>query len=248
MKAILQLIIITIFSIHVIGQKVNDSTAEKQSLDKATAAILSNSIYSQSSNKEFEGVITYKTTIVPKNKHLDLDELYKIFGKERQFYFKAGKFKWVPQNVKLEYEIYNPAIYNSFIIDKFHTSDTLFYKDMSKIPDSVISVKKSKQLTILNIPCSSAIFTVTNEREPNSKLFRTIYYPTDSLKYVNSYFDNFKAMGQGFIARYTNAIPLRMELDSKEQPFSIIYEATNIQWKELADSEFLVDEKLPVKK
>jgi hypothetical protein len=210
--------------------------------------LISNDIYAQTLNKEFEGVITYKTTIILKNKDLDLDELYKIFGKERLYYFKAGQFKWVPQNVKLEYEICNPKISKSFIIDKYHSSDTLFYQDMSTIPDSVISVKKSKQMTILNIRCSSAIFTVTNKNEPGSKLFRTIYYPIDSLKYINSYYDNFKAMGQGFIARYTNSIPLRMELDTKERPFSIIYEATNLQWKELADREFLVDDKLPVKK
>jgi hypothetical protein len=208
--------------------------------------LISNSIYSQDLNKEFEGVITYKTTIVPRKKGFNIDSLSKDFGKETLYYFKAGKFKWVPQNTTLEYEIFNPQISNSNVIDKLSSSDTLFYMDMNKSIDTVTSVKKSKEMTIVNIHCASAIFTVTIAR--GLKLLRTIYYPTDSLKYGNAYFDNFKVNGQGFIDRYTHSIPLRMELDGKGMPITIIYEATLIQWKELADSEFLLDEKLPVKK
>jgi hypothetical protein len=206
---------------------------------------VTNVIYSQTSNKEFEGIITYKTTIVLKEKGLDIDELYNVFGRERLYYFKAGQFKWMPKDVKLEYEIFNPTVSKKLIVDKYHSSDTLFYKDMNIIPDSVISVKKSKQKTILNIVCNSAVFTVMDENK--SRLFRTIYYPVATLTYANLYYEQFKAMGQSFIARYANAIPLRMELDMHERPFTIIYEATNIEWKSLADNEFLVDEKLPKK-
>ena len=39
MKAILPLFIMALFSIHVNGQKINDSAADRASLDKATAAI-----------------------------------------------------------------------------------------------------------------------------------------------------------------------------------------------------------------
>ncbi len=201
-------------------------------------------IYAQNHNKEFEGVITYKTTIILKDKNLDINDVYKVFGKERQYYVKGGHFKWVPKNIRLEYEIFNPTFSKSLIVDKYHSNDTLFYEDVSKIPDTVTSVKKGKQLTLLNIPCNSAIFTVTDESKSNSPLFRTIYYPIDSLVYAASYFDNFKAMGQSFIARYTNSIPLRMELHYKEQLFSIVYEATNIEWKKLSESEFHIDEKL----
>ena len=215
----------------------------------ALVLLTSNSIYSQGLNKEFEGVITYKTTIVLTKKgfNFNIDSLYKEFGKETLYYFKAGKFKWVPQSGSLEYEIFNPQISTSSIY-KLPSSDTLFYMDLNKSTDTVTSVKKSKKRTILNIPCNSAIFTVTDENQPAFKMFRTYYYPTDSLKYANAYFDNHKANGQGFIERYTRSIPLRMELNGKGLPILIIYEATRIQWKELADSEFLVDEKLPVKK
>ena len=204
-------------------------------------------LYGQQSVKEFEGVITYKTTITLKEKGLDIDKLYKLFGKERKYYFKAGKYKWVPQDVKLEFEIFNPTFSGSVIINKFNLNDTLFYVDMSNKGDTVASVKKGKKATVLNIPCNVATFRVTNENS-NSDLFRTIYYPIDSLAYANSYYDKFKAMGQNYIARYTNALPLRMEMDRKEQPFVIIYEATNIEWKSIPDKEFQVDGTLPVKK
>jgi hypothetical protein len=214
----------------------------------ALVLLTSNSIYSQNLNKEFEGVITYKTTIVLAKEGFNIDSLYREFGKESLYFFKAGKFKWVPQNSNLEYEIFNPQISRSNSIYKLHSSDTLFYMDLNKSTDTITSVKKSKKMTIINIPCNSAIFTVTDEKIPGFKMFRTIYYPTDSLQYANAYFDNHKANGQGFIDRYTRSIPLRMELSGKGLPILIIYEAASIQWKKLADSEFLVDEKLPVKK
>jgi hypothetical protein len=204
--------------------------------------------YAQNSHKEFEGIIIYKTTIVLEDKSLDSNALYKVFGRERQYYFKAGKFKWVPKNVRLDYEIFNPSISTSFIIDKYHSSDTLFYKDMSKIPDTVTSVKNGEQRIILNILCNSASFTVTDKNNSGSEIIRTIYYPADSLLYASAYYNSFQAMGQSFISRYTNSVPLRMELDNKEQSFSIVYEATNIEWKELSDSEFEIDKKLPSKK
>ena len=207
-----------------------------------------NELSSGESPKEFEGVITYKTTIILKDKNLDINNLYKVFGRERQYYFKKGKFKWVPKDVRLEYEIFDPTISSSMIIDKFHGNDTLFYKDLSEILDTVTKVEKGKQLSILNINCSSATFTVTDENKSDSKLFRTIYYPTDSLVYSTPYYNSLQAMGQSYISRFTNSIPLRMELDSKNQPFSIVYEATKIEWRSLSDSEFKIDETLPSKR
>lgn len=202
----------------------------------------------QNSQTEFEGVITYKTTIVIKDKSLDSNDLYRVFGRERQYYFKAGKFKWVPKNVRLEYEVFNPSVSKSEIADKFHSNDTIYYKDLGKIPDSVVAVKKGKSTTILNIPCTSAIFTVANESEGGSKIFRTIYYSQDSLQYAGIYYDGLRAMGQSFISRYTKSIPLRLELDSKEQPFSIVYEATGIEWRKLPDNLFAIDGRLPSKR
>jgi hypothetical protein len=205
------------------------------------------SVVAQTPPKEFEGKITYKTTIILKDKNLDLDELYKVFGRERTYYFKAGKFKWAPQNVRLEFEIFNPKISEKYIIDKFHSNDTLYFTDATKIPDSVISVKKTKPLKILNIKCHSAVFTIMNKEE-NSVILRTIYYPIDTLTYANHYYTNFKAMGQNFIARYTNSLPLRLELNKNDHPFSIIYEATSIEWMLLNDNEFQINESLPIKK
>jgi hypothetical protein len=208
--------------------------------------LISNSIYSQTLKKEFEGIVTYKTTIVLKKKGADVEYFYQEFGKVTRYYYKAGKFKWATDG-NLEYEIYNPAI-SPLVLDKVRSADTLYGTDISRSPDTVTSVKKTKNLTILNIPCRSAIFTVSDGNNSRINLLRTIYYPTDTLQYAKTYWDHYKASGQGFIARYTNAIPLRMELASEVLPYSIIYEATKLEWKELADSEFLVDEKLPVSK
>jgi hypothetical protein len=206
------------------------------------------SLYSQNSRPEFEGIITYKITILPKDKSLDVKELQRTYGKESLYYFKAGKFKWVPNDTRrLEYEMFNPAISPTSIIAKYRSNDTLFHRDMSKIPDSVTSVKKLKGMEILNIECSSAVFTVTNQLRSTS-IFRTVYYPKDTLVYSSTYFKMFKAMGQNFIARYTNAIPLRIEMDRTGQPFSIVYEATEVSWVSIPDKEFEVDNRLPVKR
>jgi hypothetical protein len=205
-------------------------------------------LFAQNPKGEFEGVITYQTTIVLKDKKLDIDELYKVFGKERQYFFKNGKFKWVPRNVKLEYEVFNPAVSKSFLVDKYGSNDTLFYKDMSKIPDTVTSVKKNKQTIILGIPCHSMTFAVTDADNLKATLLRTICYPIDSLTYAAAYYNNFKAMGQSFISGLTKSIPLKMIMDSEEQPFSVVYEAIDINWKPLSDNEFELDKKLPVKR
>lgn len=209
--------------------------------------LIANAAHAQSLPREFEGVITYKTTIVLKDISLNLDKLYEMFGKERQYFFKAGKYKWVPKAVKLEYEIFNPVLSPSLIIDKYHSTDTLYYRDAKKDPDTVQNVYEVASKTILNIPCHSSVFTVYNTVSKD-EIRRTIYYPSDSLQYARPYYDQHVAMGQGFIARYTKALPLRMELDMKTVPFTIIYEATKIEWKPVSDSEFAVNERLPVRK
>lgn len=213
----------------------------------ALVILVSTKIYAQTQDREFEGVITYKTTLVPKNKGIDVERFYNVFGKETLYYFKRGKYKWAPLNSELEYEIFNPAA-EPVVIDKLQQNDTLYYKDQRTTSDSITSVRSVGNMTILNIPCSSAVFALSYLPEDGPKIYRTIYYPTDSLQYAKAYYDNCLSNGQGFIARYAKSIALRMELDSPGFPFVVIYEATSLQWKELPESVFLVDEKLPVKK
>jgi hypothetical protein len=207
--------------------------------------LVSTKINSQNLQLEFEGVITYKTTIVVKNKSIDIEKLYATFGRESIYFFKSGKYKWVSKNTLFEFEIFNPDISKHSIITKYPSNDTIFLNDCSKSSDSVISVRKNKQMKILGIVCNSASFIVTN---PRNSILRTIFYPKDSLIYTNSYYEWYKSTGQNYISKYTNSIPLRLEIsDEKQQLFSVIYEAINIQRIPVLDNTFEIDTKLPIK-
>jgi hypothetical protein len=205
--------------------------------------------YSQTTNKEFEGTITYKTTIVPKVKDLDSNivrHMYKVCGRESVYYFKAGNFKWVPKNSDLEYEIFNYSK-GSVLVEKVRGNDTPRIRDIGKA-DSIVSVKKIKQKTILNILCNAAQFTVTDAAKPGAQLIRTMYYPVNGLKYQTDYYSKYKVTGNSYIAAWCKAIPLRLEVNSNAMPVIIVYEAVKIQRKPVADAEFQFDEKLAVKK
>lgn len=207
---------------------------------------LINNVYAQPSAKEFEGVITYKTTITPLVDNIDVEQLYNAFGRGREYYFRQGKFKWQPSNVKLEYEIWNPDNSSNCLIDKFHANDTLYYTEVDQIKDTVIDIRALETKRILGIDCKGFAFSV--QTKADASIFkRIIYYALDSLP-VKPYCLNFKAMGQNVVANHKLAIPLRLELISDDIPFTIIYEATNIQWKSLSDKEFAIDVNLPATK
>ena len=55
--------------------------------------------------KEFEGSVTYKVTIIPKNKSVKVGKVKKMHGSQDIFYYKNGAHKWVSKGIDFQYTI-----------------------------------------------------------------------------------------------------------------------------------------------
>ncbi len=196
---------------------------------------------------EFEGMVRYRITVSLKEGTPDTGRIYEYFGREIDFYYKKGCFKWVSKNAHLEYEIFNPLESDSTLTDKNSNNDTLFFKNVTA-QDSVTKITRIDPKKILGIPCSGAVFQLSASRKGKEPLYRTVYYPVKALPAGFTHLQRFRTAGQDVIARYCQSVPLRLELDTEDLPFTLIFEATEIRRMSLENAVFETDKSLPVKR
>jgi hypothetical protein len=195
------------------------------------------------SKNEFEGVITYRVDIELKNKRLNQTEIENYYGRNKEYFYKNGNYKWATKKAFIEYEIYNYELDPNHTITKLTNNDSLYFRDFTTSSDYVSEVDSLNIETICGIKCQGIRFTVNNNE--NHEMIRTLFFPIDSLTYPKDYYANQKAMANGDIYSIGGAIPLKLVLDNENIPFKFTYTATKIKAKALNDKEFEFNDKSP---
>lgn len=206
----------------------------------------------QPAQKEFEGVITYKSTVLPSDTTDDAKTLLRYLGRGATLYFKAGRFKWVTDPAdttrQLEYVLFNPLVSTYKSVRKIKKRDTVDISSMQVLYqiDKEIYLGVRDEKTILNYPCQGMAFQF---RSPGFKLVvhDVIMYCAPAFSFNAKAFDQIGMLYLNFFAKHCGALPLRIEIRSNNFDVCFVFEATNVAIKPIDDSMFVVDEKTPVK-
>jgi hypothetical protein len=206
----------------------------------------------QSSPKEFEGIIIYKTTIVPNDSSEDAKDLQYKFGSGHILYFKAGRFKWVSTDTSsergwsAEYKLFNPFVAPSLLIKKIKGNDTLFISDeynggISRSP----LITTLEERTVSGFKCSGTKMTYKGQFCKPSHVNISLYC-ADPFKFDATRLERMNYLRLNELAKNCGAVPLRVEFDSSWSSHIVVMEAIKVETMPIADSVFEVDAKAPM--
>jgi hypothetical protein len=187
-------------------------------------------------DKEFEGVITYSHQTIALQQGYDVEQDYKVDGKESKFYYKKGYYKWLfYPNCYVEMEMFHA--HDTVIYLKFQPNDTL-YVDLTNIPSETILEYKifPKADTILGYVCDRlTIKAKGKDSEWTRQYSYSDKFPLDPIHY-KKYTHN----SLNFIYSLIKALPLKIELIYKDRRIS--YTATQVEAKNIPNDIFFLRE------
>lgn len=186
--------------------------------------------------KEFEGIITYSHQTIALENGYDVEDDYKLDGKESKFHYKKGFYKWLfYPNCYVEMEMFHA--FDTVVYLKFQPSDTL-YVDQTKIPnETVIDYKILPNAdTILGYVCNRLVI---NTKGKNSEWTRQYSY-TAEIPINPIHFKDYVHNSLNLIYSLIKALPLKIELIYKNR--NISYTAIQVEPKILPVDLFLLKE------
>lgn len=167
--------------------------------------------FSQSGFKEFEGIIKYKHEVVAKENSYDVEYDYSAIGKQSEYYFKNGDYKFVNHDSYFKADLYKSnELRNYLILEK---SDTVFSLN-SRVADIEIvdfEIKKSATI-ILGYHCDLLTLKLKPVGGETPISYRR-YYFAQKLSIDPSHFKSCKANAYDFIFEKAKALPLQIEFE-----------------------------------
>ena len=206
----------------------------KKILISLLATMLMLSIESFAQQKDFEGVIFYKTEVKSKIETVS-DKLMKTMlaeGDNITTYIKQGNYRQVSSACDLYYIQKNQRAYY-----KFRNIDTLYYLDYTSDTSTVLNISKSKEeQTIAGFSCNSISLQTASGT--------TKYYYSTQL-YSNPEYDKNNKIGNFDVyTKETSSIWLMF--DGQTKNYSLKHSATSVEHKSIEESIFELP-KLPEK-
>lgn len=187
--------------------------------------------------QDFEGKLTYSSTYKNKNPQVSDEQLTAMMGVSQEYYIKEGNYKTVMNGSLMEWQLYINK--ENKLYTKVSSSPAALWNDGSINSDSIISVKLNKNtIEVLGYTCDELIFTCTRGIQK--------YYFNTSLKVSPPVFENHKFGNWYDFVKRSNALPLKMIIDTPEMTISC--EATQVTEIKLDASNFQLPADMPIQK
>ncbi len=195
--------------------------------------------------KEFEGVITYKVDILCDNPEA-LAYYKNTFGSKVNYYFKKGDFR--KEYYSMDNKLVRITIYKKKTNTNYHNglnNDTITFQSagIENCKIETINTKKDKT-TLLDLQCDYYKFKISNDTIVYMN-YKMEFWANSEININSDKFINFKDGGFDYIFSKTKSLPLKYSMDIGRA--KIIYTATKIDYSELKDELFYIDESKPLK-
>lgn len=179
--------------------------------------------------QNFEGKITYKNDY--KNTKIG-DELYtRIAGDTQQYFYKNGNYKSITNGTLSQWQLHLANGYK--IYNQLNFPNKIFWTDVSKNDDSIISVTISKNKeTILGYVCDEMIFETKKRTQK--------YYYNHQLSVNPKLFSNHKYFNWYDYVLRAKALPLKSIIETDD--FILTSIAIEVQRIKLEDNLFALPE------
>ncbi|MGC4103341.1 hypothetical protein [Ferruginibacter sp.] len=188
--------------------------------------------------KEFEGVISYTHLVTAIEKDYDVSSDYGYMGKQSEFYYKAGKYKWLNQNAFIEMDLFRSRDTIEFL--KMQPSDTIMYVPNNFSNERVIDYKILPHAdTVMGYVCDVLVIKAKGQGgEWTRRLSFSDKFPVDP-----AFFAHYTYNSTNVIYSLMKALPLKIELLYPNR--KITYTATKTDKKAVDDKwfEFSADTK-----
>jgi len=195
--------------------------------------------------KEFEGVITYKIDIQCDNPEA-LASYKNAFGTKINYYFKKGDFR--REFYSLDDKLVRTTIYKEKTNTNYHNglnNDTITFQSAGIENCKIETIKSKKdETTILDLQCDYNKFKISNDTIVYMN-YKMEFWTNSEIIINSDRFMNFKDGGFDYILSKTKSLPLKYSMDIGMA--KIIYTATKIDYSELKDELFSIDESKPLK-
>ena len=183
--------------------------------------------------KEFEGVITYKIDIQCDNK-------------EALAYYKNGDFR--REFYSVDNNLIRTTIYKENANNNYHfglNNDTITFQTAGIENCKIETIKSKKdETTILDLKCDYNTFKISNDTIVYMNYKMEFWTNNDIILNTNR-FKKFKDGRYDYLIRETKSLPLKYSMDIGMA--KINYTATNIDYSELKEELFNIDESKPLK-
>ncbi|MDB5281744.1 MAG: hypothetical protein JWO06_819 [Bacteroidota bacterium] len=191
----------------------------------ASAIIIFTSVLGFAQN--FEGKITYQNTYKSKMPQASDEQFTSMLGSKQEYYMKGGDYKSVMNGKLTQWQLYINK--ENKLYSKMSTSETVYWNDAAINDDSVLKVQVNKSAAdILGYKCDEVVLTCKSGIQK--------YYFNTKLGIDTKLFVNHKYGNWYDYLKQSNAVPLKMVIDTKEVTIESV--ATEIKPMKLAATEF----------
>ena len=186
---------------------------------------------------EFEGVISFSHTVIPKEKDYDVNYDYSGIGKTSDFYYKNGNYKWLTYNSYFIMDLFISKDKKNYLLTT--SSDSMYWLNSSITDIEVLDYSITKNVdTILGYICNVLTIKLKPESKSEPISYRRYYFSNKF--YVNpEHFKDCKGNCYELIYSQIKSIPLRIEFEWPNR--IVIWEAVNVESKTIDESFFKLD-------
>ena len=189
-------------------------------------------------SQNFEGQVTYKTTLQNPNPDLinafDFKKKYVNpgFGKQgfmlQQYFYKKNRFMGIQiLNFKSSFELYDPENKKLYKWEKGAKKGTVFNTNESIRDDKLVKFLETNEVaSILNVRCKKAVFKFKKAGEVE------VWYNPDCLKVNKEFYKDFKIDFKDIFYEKLGCMPFRVKIGI------IITEIFGFEDKEIPDEVF----------
>ena len=185
--------------------------------------------YFSSCAQNFEGIITYENKYTVQDENIDIEQLYKQYGKTNTTYYKDGYFLDLCDSDFMSYHLYRNDKKSRYFTNK-NAIDTLYKISTNSKPKTELKYDlKLNADTILNYVCDKLI--VYNENGS-----KTSFYFSSKIKLDQNLYSDFSENHKNEIVNIMKSYYLRMTYENNGFIADMI--ATNIEEIKLRDDIF----------
>lgn len=177
--------------------------------------------------QNFEGKITYKNSYKSKMQGVTDEQFTSMMGTTQEYWIKDGNYKATLNGSMVSWMLYVNK--DNKLYSKMANSAIVYWNDASQNTNEVVKAEINKDvITILGYKCDELVITGKNGTEK--------YYFNGSLKIDANLFKNHKYGNWNEFTSRTNAIPLKMIVETPQ--FTIESVATEVKAVALEEQFF----------
>lgn len=167
--------------------------------------------FSQSMDREFEGIIKYKHSVIAKDSSYNVEYDYAGIGHYSEFYYKEGDYKFVNHNCFFNADLFRSKEQKNYLL--LNHSDTVLCLDATISDAEIVDYNiKTAVDTILGNPCDVITIKMKPVNAATPVSYRRYYY-SKKLAVDPKHFLGCKANAYELIYGQTRSLALRIEFE-----------------------------------